>query len=47
MAERLARLLPALWAGLLLAIAVVAAPAAFAALPSADAGRVVGRMFIQ
>ena len=47
MAERLARLLPALWAGLLLTIAIVAAPAAFAALPGADAGRVVGRMFIQ
>ena len=47
MAGRLARLLPGLWAGLLLAIAVVAAPAAFAALPPADAGRVVSRMFIQ
>lgn len=47
MARRLARLLPGLWAGLLLAIAAVAAPAAFAVLPTADAGRVVGRIFIQ
>ena len=47
MAARLARLLPGLWAGLLLAIAAVAAPAAFAVLPPADAGRVVSRVFIQ
>ena len=39
------RLLPGLWAGLLLCIAAIAAPAAFRALPSADAGRVVARMF--
>ena len=47
MAGRLVRLLTGLWAGLLLTIAVVAAPAAFAALPAADAGRVVGRLFIR
>lgn len=47
MAGRLARLLAGLWAGLLLTIAVVAAPAAFAVLPAADAGRVVSRLFIQ
>jgi hypothetical protein len=38
-------LLPALWAGLLLTIALVAAPSAFAVLPQADAGRVVARLF--
>ena len=36
-----------LWAGLLLAIAVVAAPAAFAVLDRVDAGRFVGRLFAQ
>ena len=39
---RVRRMLPALWAGLLLGIAAIAAPAAFANLASADAGRVVG-----
>ena len=43
--SRLHRLLPALWAGLLLAIALVAAPSAFAVLPAHDAGRVVARLF--
>ena len=43
--SRLRRLLPALWAGLLLAIALVAAPSAFAVLPVHDAGRVVARLF--
>jgi hypothetical protein len=43
--SRGAALLVALWAGVLLAIGAVAAPAAFAVLPSADAGRVAGRMF--
>jgi hypothetical protein len=42
---RLHRLLPALWAGLLLTIALVAAPSAFAVLPAHDAGRVVARLF--
>lgn len=44
MAERLRRLLPALWAGALLCIAAIAAPAAFAMLERPDAGRVVGRV---
>ncbi len=42
---RVRRMLPALWAGLLLCIAAIAAPAAFADLASADAGRVVGCSF--
>ena len=42
---RVAMLLAGLWAGVLLAIAAFAAPAAFAALPAAEAGRVVGRLF--
>jgi len=45
MVRALLRLLPALWAGVLLAIATLAAPAAFATLPSAEAGRVVGWIF--
>ena len=47
MAERLRRLLPALWAGLLLCVALIATPAPFATLPAPDAGRVVGRIFGQ
>jgi hypothetical protein len=47
MAERLRRLLPALWAGLLLCVALIATPAPFAMLPGSDAGRVVGRIFVQ
>lgn len=47
MAERLRRLLPGLWAGALLCIAAMAAPAVFAQLERADAGRVVGRIFVQ
>ena len=47
MAERLRRLLPAVWAGVLLCIAAIAAPAAFAMLDRPDAGRVVARMFVQ
>jgi hypothetical protein len=38
-------LLPGLWAGMLLSIALIAAPAAFATLEAAQAGRVVGRLF--
>jgi hypothetical protein len=38
-------LLPAFWAGLLAAVALIAAPSAFAALPAVDAGRVVARIF--
>ena len=45
--ERLRRLLPGLWAGVLLCIALVATPAPFALLERADAGRVVGRIFVQ
>ena len=44
-AERLAGLLPGLWLGLLLAIALIAAPSLFALLERADAGRVAGRLF--
>lgn len=40
-----AALLAALWAGVLLCIGAMAAPTAFAVLPSADAGRVAGRLF--
>ena len=46
-AERLRCLLPGLWAGVLLSIAAIAAPAVFAQLERADAGRVVGRIFVQ
>jgi len=46
-AERLRRLLPALWAGVLLCVALIATPAPFALLERADAGRVVGRIFVQ
>ena len=46
-AERLRRLLPALWAGMLLCIALIATPAPFALLARADAGRVVARIFLQ
>lgn len=43
--ERLRVLLPALWAGALLAVALVAAPSAFAVLPRPQAGLVVARLF--
>lgn len=46
-AARWATAIAAAWAGALLAIAFLAAPAAFATLPSADAGRVVSRLFAQ
>ena len=45
--ERWRRLLPGLWAGWLLCVAGLATPAPFALLPSAEAGRVVGRMLAQ
>ncbi len=45
MLERLRRLLPGLWAGVLLCIAAIAAPAAFALLDRPSAGRVVGWLF--
>lgn len=47
MIERARRLLTGLWAGLLLCIAAIATPAPFATLATADAGRVVGRIFVQ
>jgi Domain of unknown function (DUF4149) len=43
-AELLRRLLPGVWAGLLLTVAGVATPALFALLPPAEAGRVAGRV---
>ena len=45
--DRLRQLLPGLWAGLLLCVGLLAAPAAFALLAPADAGRLVGRLFAQ
>ena len=45
--NRALRLLPALWAGALLCIALIATPAPFATLGSADAGRVVAHIFVQ
>ncbi len=47
MLARVRRMLPALWAGVLLCIAAIAAPAAFAALPGAEAGQVVSRIFVR
>lgn len=41
MAQRLRRLLPGLWLGLLLTVALIATPAPFATLLQADAARVV------
>lgn len=46
MLPRLRVLLPALWAGLLICIATLATPAAFAMAPG-EAGRIVGRIFAQ
>jgi len=43
--ERLRRLLPGLWAGMLLCVAGLATPAPFATLASAEAGKVVGHIF--
>jgi hypothetical protein len=42
---RWAALLAGLWAGVLLCIGAMAAPAAFATLAPPDAGRVAGRLF--
>ena len=44
---RLGSWLAGIWAGLLLCVAFIAAPAPFATLASADAGRVVARIFAQ
>jgi hypothetical protein len=46
-AERARRLIPGLWAGALLCVALLAAPAPFATLLPQDAGRVVARLFTQ
>jgi hypothetical protein len=46
-ADRLRRLLPALWVGALLCIAGIATPPLFALLARADAGRIVSRIFVQ
>ncbi len=43
----LQRLLPGLWAGTLLCLALMATPAPFALLQQADAGRVVARLLAQ
>jgi cytochrome b561 len=45
--DRWRRLLPGLWLGLLLTVAAVATPAAFALLGAADAGRIVARVLAQ
>ena len=45
--ERLRRLAPALWAGVLLSVALIATPAPFAVLALHDAGRVASRMLAQ
>ena len=45
--QRWRRLLPALWAGWMLCVALLATPAPFATLATQDAGRVVGRMLAQ
>lgn len=47
MARRLAALLAAAWAGLLIGVAALATPAPFALLPVAEAGRVVARVLAQ
>ena len=47
MLTRLRLLLPGLWAGLLLCVALLATPAPFAVLAQADAGRVVARLLGQ
>jgi hypothetical protein len=41
------RLLPGLWAGWLLCVALLATPAAFALLPAGEAGRLAARMLAQ
>ena len=44
-AERFAALIAGLWAGILLCIGAIAAPAAFATLARPEAGRFVNRLF--
>lgn len=45
--QLLQRLLPGLWAGVLVCIALLATPAPFATLVKADAGRVVAHIFLR
>ncbi len=45
--ERIRRLLPGLWAGWLLCVALLATPAGFALLSRPEAGRLAGRMLAQ
>lgn len=45
--QRWRALLPGLWAGWMLCVAMLAAPAPFAVLAQADAGRVAARMLAQ
>ncbi len=45
--QRAERLIPGLWLGWLLCVALLATPAAFALLERADAGRLAGRMLAQ
>jgi hypothetical protein len=47
MALRCAAVVAGLWAGVLLCIAAIAAPSAFATLAAPDAGRFVSRVFMQ
>ena len=47
MAMRCAAVVAGLWAGVLLCIAAIAAPSAFATLAAPDAGRFVSRVFMQ
>ena len=47
MLDRFCRLLPGLWAGVLLCVALLATPAAFALLAKADAGGLVARLLGQ
>ena len=46
-APRFAALLAGVWAGILVCVAAIAAPSAFALLVRPDAGRFVGRLFEQ
>lgn len=45
--ERLRRVIPGLWAGWLLCVALLATPAAFALLVTSEAGRLAARMLAQ
>jgi hypothetical protein len=45
MIDRLRRLLPGLWVGILVGVGGLATPALFAGLPVVDAGRIAGQIF--